>query len=106
MTTHLLNQPPAAFSTPLLVVFAADTATAKDAPATPTLLTTDAAILTAANPWLTSGEFKATLGETLLLATPSGIKAERLLIIGTGKSNKPGSPAGVLGPLGWKLTQH
>ena len=35
---------------------------------------------------LASGEFKATLGETLLLHAPDGLKAERLLIVGLGKA--------------------
>jgi leucyl aminopeptidase len=86
----LQSQSPSDFATPLLAVFALDTSTvtttAKDAPATPTLLTTSAAITAAATPWRTSGEFKATLGETLLLHNPSGIKADRLLIIGLGKA--------------------
>jgi leucyl aminopeptidase len=109
VTTHLLHQSPADFATPLLVAFAADNSTAtatKDAPATPVLLTTNPALLAAAAPWLTSGEFKATLGETFLLPAPTGLKAQRLLLIGVGKADKPGSPAGVLGPLGWKLTPH
>jgi leucyl aminopeptidase len=62
------------------------TSTATDKDATPTLLTTAAALTAAAAPWLSSGEFKATLGETLLLHSPSGLKAERLLIIGLGKA--------------------
>jgi leucyl aminopeptidase len=86
MKTNLLAQPAAAFATPLLAVFAVDTATAKDAQPSPTLLTTDAALLTAAKSWLDSGEFKATLGETLLLHAPAGVKAERLLLIGLGKA--------------------
>ena len=87
MTTNLLHHSPADIATPLLAVFAADTAT-KDAPATPTLLTTNTDLLAAATPWLTSGEFKAALGETFLLPAPTGLKAERLLIIGVGKANK------------------
>jgi leucyl aminopeptidase len=87
VTTNLLHQSPADFATPLLTVFAADTSTAKDAPATPTLLTASSTLLAAVTPWLTSGEFKAALGETLLLHNPSGIKASRLLIIGLGKAS-------------------
>ncbi|MGA8939095.1 MAG: leucyl aminopeptidase, partial [Acidobacteriaceae bacterium] len=41
-----------------------------------------------ATPWLTSGEFKATLGETFLLPAPAGLKAQRLLLIGAGKASK------------------
>jgi leucyl aminopeptidase len=84
VTTKLLHQSPVDFATPLLAVFAIDTATTKDTPASPTLLT--AALTAAATPWLTTGEFKATFGETLLLHAPSGLKAERLLIIGLGKA--------------------
>ncbi len=88
VTTHLLDQSPADLATPLLVAFATDTATSKSKDATPTLLTTNAAIQAAAAPWLTSGEFKATLGETFLLPAPAGLKAQRLLLIGTGKAEK------------------
>ena len=88
MTTKLLfQQTPSDFATPLLAVFAVDIANAKDATPSPALLTTSDALAIAAAPWLTSGEFKATLGETLLLHNPSGIKAARLLIIGLGKAN-------------------
>jgi leucyl aminopeptidase len=86
VTTKLLFQDPAAFASPLLTVFAVDTATGKDEPAAPTLLTASEALAKAAAPWLASGEFKATLGETLLLHSPSGLKAERLLIVGLGKA--------------------
>ena len=86
MTTTLLHQSPPDFVTPLLVAFAIDTAT-QDAAATATLLTADAALLAAAAPWLTSGEFKAALGETFLLAAPGGLKADRLLLVGAGKSD-------------------
>jgi leucyl aminopeptidase len=86
----LQAQPSSDFASPLLAVFAIDTSTAtqpeKDAPATPTLLTTSAALTAATASWLATGEFKATLGETLLLHSPSGLKAERLLIIGLGKA--------------------
>jgi leucyl aminopeptidase len=92
VTTNLLHQSPSDFATPLLVAFAADnstaTATTKDAPAAPTLLTTNPALQAAAAPWLTSGEFKATLGETFLLPAPNGLKAQRLLLVGLGKADK------------------
>jgi leucyl aminopeptidase len=74
------------FATPLLAVFAVDIATGKDASPSPALLTTSDAIANAAAPWLASGEFKATLGETLLLHAPGNVKAERLLIVGLGKA--------------------
>ena len=85
MNTHLLFQNPADLATPLLAVFAVDTASGPDA--TPALLTTSDTIAKAAAPWLASQEFKATLGETLLLHAPAGVKAERLLIIGLGKAD-------------------
>jgi leucyl aminopeptidase len=88
VTTDLLHHSPADVATPLLVAFAADTAAAKDAPAAPTLLTTNSALLAAAAPWLTSGEFKATLGETFLLPSPAGLQSQRLLLIGLGKADK------------------
>ena len=85
MTTKLLFQDPAGLATPLLAVFAVDIATGKDALPSPALLTTSDAVADVAAPWLTSGEFKATGGETLLLHAPAGLKAERLLIVGLGK---------------------
>ena len=88
MKTNLLHQSAADLATPLLVAFAIDTATTKDAPATPTLLTASAAIETAAAPWLTAADFKASLGETFLLPAPSGLQAQRLLLVGLGKADK------------------
>jgi leucyl aminopeptidase len=86
MDTRLLFQPAEQFSTPMLAVFAVDIAVQPNADAFPVLLTTSDAIADAADKFLRSGEFKATLGETLLLHAPSGVKAERLLIVGLGKS--------------------
>jgi len=85
VNTRILFQNPADFITPLLAVFAVDTASGPDA--TPMLLATSDAIAKAAAPWLSSQEFKATLGETLLLHAPAGIKAERLLLVGLGKAS-------------------
>ncbi len=85
MTSKLLFQDPAGFATPLLVVFAVDIASGKGAQASPALLITSDAVGRVATPWLTSGEFKASSGETLLLHAPAGLKAERLLIVGLGK---------------------
>ena len=85
MTTRLLFHNPADHPTPLLAILAVDIATGKDAAPSPALLTTSDVIAKAAEPWLASEEFKATLGETLLLHAPAGAKAERLLIIGLGK---------------------
>ncbi|SEF50410.1 leucyl aminopeptidase [Bryocella elongata] len=90
MNASLRFQSPVDFASPLLAVFAVDTAngsTGSD-PA-PALLTTSQPLLAAAAPWLQGAhkEFKATLGETLLLHRPSGIAAERLLVIGLGKAS-------------------
>ena len=86
MTKTLLFQDPASFTTPLLAVFAVDIATGKDEAPSPALLSTSDALANAAAPWLGSGEFKAGLGETLLLHSPANAKAERLLVIGLGKA--------------------
>ena len=86
MDTKLLFQDAAGFQSPLLAVFAVDVAVGKDAEALPALLTTSDAITSAAAKVLSSGEFKATPGETLMLHAPSGLKAERLLIVGLGKA--------------------
>lgn len=85
MNTRLLFQDAAGFATPLLAVFAVDIATGKDAEPLAALMTTSDAVTNAAAKVLSAGEFKATLGETLLLHAPSGVKAERLLIVGLGK---------------------
>jgi leucyl aminopeptidase len=85
MDTQLLFQDAAGFATPLLAVFAVDIATGKDAEPLVALMTTSDAVTNAAAKILGTGEFKATLGETLLLHSPSGLKAERLLIVGLGK---------------------
>ncbi len=85
MDTKLLFTDAADFASPLLAVFAVDIATEKDAKPLPVLLTASDAISKAAAHVLASGEFKAGLGETLLLHAPSRLKAERLLIIGLGK---------------------
>jgi leucyl aminopeptidase len=86
MITKLAYQDHSDFVTPLLAVFAVDIATGKEDTPSPALLTTSDDLSKAAAPWLASGEFKAALGETLLLHGPAGIKAERLLIIGLGKA--------------------
>ena len=85
MDTKLLFQDPAAFTTPLLAVFAVDSSTEKDAPPAPTLLSTSEAISKAAAQILASGEFKAALGEIVVIHSPAGIAAERLVIVGLGK---------------------
>ncbi len=86
MDTKLLFQDAATLATPVLAVFAVDLATGKGADAMPALLTTSDAVSQAAARFAASGEFKAALGEVLLLHAPAGLRAERLLIIGLGKS--------------------
>jgi leucyl aminopeptidase len=86
MNTRLLFQDAAAFATPMLAVFAVDISTGPDADPMVALMTTSDSIANAAAKVLSSGEFKATLGETLLLHAPGGLKAERLLVVGLGKA--------------------
>jgi leucyl aminopeptidase len=88
MNTRLVFQDPASTPTGLLAVFAVDLAFGKDAEPHPVLLTTSDSIASAAERYLHSGEFKATLAETLLIHAPAGLKAERLLIVGLGKAKK------------------
>jgi leucyl aminopeptidase len=87
MDTKLLFQDAAVFATPMLAVFAVDIANGKDAEPLLALLTTSDAVTNAAAKVLESGEFKATVGESLLLHAPNGLKAERLLIVGLGKAS-------------------
>ena len=94
MITRLQFTDPAALATPLLAVFAVDIASASDSKALPTLMTASDALSHAAEPVLGTGEFRASAGETLLLHRPSGLKAERLLIIGLGKASGL-APSGV-----------
>src|SRR3982751_5571575 len=86
MDTKVVFQDPAGFATPMLAVFAVDIATGKDAEPLPALLTTSDAVTDAAAKALESGEFKAAIGESLLLHAPNGLKAERLLVVGLGKA--------------------
>jgi leucyl aminopeptidase len=86
MDTKIVFGDAAALATPMLCVFAVDIAIGKDAEPMPVLLTTSDGVAGAADRFLRSGEFKAALGETMLLHGPSGVKAERLLVIGLGKA--------------------
>ena len=85
MDIGLAFQEASAIETPMLAVFAvaADAVAADTAPST--LLITSHAISSSVESLLASGEFKAGLGEILLLHAPSGLKAERLLIVGVGE---------------------
>jgi leucyl aminopeptidase len=86
MKMNLVAQSVVGFSSPLLAVFAVDTAEAKGASAAPVLLHGDGALLEAVKTWFDSGEFKAGVGETLLLHAPAGLACERLVVIGLGKA--------------------
>ena len=88
METRISLGDTASVATPLLIVFAVDIATGQDAAPLPTLLVTADAISDAASAFLTSGEFKATPGEILLLHAPAGLKCDRLLVVGLGKPNQ------------------
>jgi leucyl aminopeptidase len=77
---------PAAFAAPALVVFAVDAQTDKNADPQPALLSASREIQAIAQALLASGEFKASLGEIAVLHAPAGVKAERLLLVGLGKS--------------------
>ncbi|HET9088285.1 MAG TPA: M17 family peptidase N-terminal domain-containing protein, partial [Acidobacteriaceae bacterium] len=74
----------------LLVVLAADASTSNDANAAsqPVLLTKNSAFEQAVQNVLTTGEFRASAWETLLLHAPGGLQAKRLLVIGLGKQSK------------------
>jgi leucyl aminopeptidase len=86
MDMKLVFQDAAGFATAMLAVFAVDISTGKDADPLVALLTTSDAVTNAAATALASGEFKAILGEQLLLHAPNGLKAQRLLIVGLGKA--------------------
>jgi leucyl aminopeptidase len=70
----------------MLAMFAVDLAADKNAEPRPAALTGSADLQRAAATLLTSGEFKAGLGEVALLHAPPGVKAERLLLVGLGKA--------------------
>ena len=86
MDTKVVFQDAEDLATAMLAVFAVDIATGKDVDPMPVLLSTSDAVTRVAEKFIRSGEFKAGLGETLLLHGPSGLKAERLLIVGLGKA--------------------
>ncbi len=85
MTTQLLFTDPTTFATALLVAFAVDIATGREEEPLPTLLVMADGVSDAATRFMTGGEFKAKLGETLLLHAPGGLRADRLLVVGMGK---------------------
>ncbi|MGC9292380.1 MAG: leucyl aminopeptidase [Acidobacteriaceae bacterium] len=94
MKTELKFAGTSAITTEILAVMAVDRSTSKEknAKAEPALLTSDAAVLRAAEVVLQSGEFKAASCETLLLHAPQGLQAKRLLLVGLGKTAKASVP--------------
>jgi leucyl aminopeptidase len=90
MRTELSFAPLAEIATELLAVLAVDTQTEKgpQAKPLPELLTSNAAVKSAAAAVLASGEYKAGTNETVLIHAPSGLKSKRLLIVGLGKTSK------------------
>jgi leucyl aminopeptidase len=86
METKLLFQDVAGVATSLLAVFAVDIAIGKDADPLIALLTTSDAVSNSAAVVIASNEFKGALGEHVLLHSPNGLRAERLLIVGLGKA--------------------
>jgi leucyl aminopeptidase len=90
MRTQLSFAHLAGIETELLAVPAVDQQTEKgpDAKPLPVLLTEDEAVKAAASAVLSSGEFKASANETLLLHAPDGLAAKRLLLVGLGKQAK------------------
>ncbi len=90
MKMHLVSLQLSGLATELLAVAVVDDQTSKDknAKPQPVLLTTDPAIQAAAAGVLSSGEFKASANETLLLHTPGGLAASRLLLVGLGKRSR------------------
>lgn len=90
MKTQLVFVPLSGVETELLAVFAADTSAGKKKDAKPEirLLAAEDAPQRAAQAILAGGEFKAEAGETLLVHSPAGMKARRLLLVGLGKMDK------------------
>jgi leucyl aminopeptidase len=88
MNTKILFAPSADVETELLAVFAVDVAAPKIPKPEAQLLAGDDAAAKAVQSILDGGEFKAEACETLLLHSPAGLKAKRLLVIGLGKAGK------------------
>jgi leucyl aminopeptidase len=88
MNTKILFAPSSEIETELLAVFAVDVSANRAAKPEIRLLASDDAPARAALTVLDSGEFKAESCETLLLHSPAGLKAKRLLIVGLGKLAK------------------
>jgi leucyl aminopeptidase len=86
MKTKLVSAKLDRVASPLLVIFALDAAEKKQA-AKPAikLLTANGSVAKATASVLSSGEFAAGSCDTVLLHAPSGLKAERILLVGLGK---------------------
>jgi leucyl aminopeptidase len=90
MQTKLVYTSLAEIETELLAVAAADTQTEKgpEAKSQPVLLVANEGVKAAAAAVLGTGEYKAGANETVLVHSPAGLKAKRLLIVGLGKLAK------------------
>jgi leucyl aminopeptidase len=86
MKTKLVSAKLDRVASPLLVIFALDSAEKKQA-AKPAikLLTANGSVAKATASVLSSGEFAAGSCDTVLLHAPAGCKAERILLVGLGK---------------------
>jgi leucyl aminopeptidase len=85
MQTKFISAKLDRLSSPLLVIFALDTAEKKQTKPAVKLLTTGAPLAKATAPILNSGEYAAGSCETVLLHQPDGFKAERILLVGVAK---------------------
>ncbi len=85
MQTKFISAKLDRLSSPLLVIFALDTAEKKQTKPAIKLLTAGGALSKATAPILNSGEFAAGSCETALLHEPDGFKAERILLVGVAK---------------------
>lgn len=86
MHTELIETAAASHATELLVVFAADAGSGDHSE--PRLLAAEVALEQATEFALANGEFKAEANEILLLHSPQGLSAMRVLIVGVGKLAK------------------
>jgi leucyl aminopeptidase len=85
MKTKLISAKLDRVASELLVIFALDTAEKKQTKPAIKLLANGGAVAKATATLLSSGEFAAGSCDTILLHAPSGLKAERILLVGLGK---------------------
>ena len=85
MQTKFISAKLDRLSSPLLVIFALDSAEKKQTKPAVKLLTTGGPLAKATAPILNSGEYAAGSCETVLLHQPDGFKAERILLVGVAK---------------------